>query len=248
MPVPRFAPLQIRVGRLPSTAFLSFSNIDILARMLIGNLNSRVYYVTPEQTEPNGHLVRLVDAAISSGIGLLQYRPKHLTTRQMVEQATVLVSMTRRARVPLIVNDRVDLALAVGADGVHLGADDMPVGHARRLLGPAAIIGATCVTPTDARIAEMDGATYVLVGPVGELSAGVGELGLERVRQVRKATGLPVCVQAEVTVEALRALQALGVEMVCVADLEGEVRVVSTSLQNAVALALEHLAPRHVAP
>ncbi|MDI9586282.1 MAG: thiamine phosphate synthase [Acidobacteriota bacterium] len=216
--------------------------------MLIGNLNSRVYYVTPEQTEPNGRLVRLVDAAISSGIGLLQFRPKRLTTRQMVEQATVLVSMTRRAQVPLIINDRVDLALAVGADGVHLGAEDMPVGHARRLLGPAAIIGATCVTPMDARVAETDGATYVLVGPVGDLSGEAGELGLERVRQVRKATGLPVCVHGDVTVEGLHQLRALGVEMICVADPDGEVETVTRKLQDTVAMALEHLAPRHVAP
>ena len=67
-------------------------------------------------------------------------------------------------------------------------------------------------------------------------------------RQVRKATGLPVCVHGDVTVEGLHQLRALGVEMICVADPDGEVETVTRKLQDTVAMALEHLAPRHVAP
>lgn len=222
--------------------------MDILAPMLIGNLNSRVYYVTPEQPERNGELAGLVQAALRAGVGLIQYRPRQLTTREMVEQASELVRITRAAHVPLVVNDRVDLALAVGADGVHLGAEDMPIGHARRMLGPAAVIGASCATAADARVAEQDGATYALVGPVGDISDVTGALGLERIRIVRKATSLPVCVHGEVTQPVLEALKALNVELVCVSDVQGTPQEVEGALRQTVKLVSLTLEPNHVAP
>ncbi len=218
--------------------------------MLIQDLRSRIYYVTPEQQSPNGDLRDRVQGALSAGAGMVQYRPKHLTTREMVEEGTHLVRMARAARTPLIINDRVDLALAVGADGVHLGSEDMPVAHARRLLGPSAIIGATVADASDARIAEQDGATYALVGPFygPEDQPGSLSLDLERIQIVRDTTMLPVCVHGRIDVEALKSLSSRGVQMVCVCEEDGPGAESGNSVAEAAALVKAHLLPEHVAP
>jgi thiamine-phosphate diphosphorylase len=110
----------------------------------------RLYGIADPERAGGRDLASLVWAAVSGGCTLIQYRDKHAPTRLFVEQARALKATLEGAGVPLLVNDRVDVALAAGADGVHLGQDDMHAADARRLLGRSAIIGITIKTPTQA--------------------------------------------------------------------------------------------------
>ncbi len=134
-------------------------------------------------------------AAIAGGATVVQLREKTLATRQFLEVAVRTRDATRRAGLPLIINDRVDVALAVDADGVHVGPDDMPVGVARRLLGPDRIIGASAGTVAEAVEAERDGADYLGVGSVfatpSKADAGA-PIGTRTVQAIVRAVRIPV--------------------------------------------------------
>jgi thiamine-phosphate diphosphorylase len=110
----------------------------------------RLYGIADPARAGGRDLVALVRAAVAGGCTLIQYRDKETGTRAFVERARAIKAALDGTRVPLLVNDRVDVALAAGADGVHVGQDDMHAADARRLLGPAAIIGITIKTPVQA--------------------------------------------------------------------------------------------------
>jgi thiamine-phosphate pyrophosphorylase len=141
-------------------------------------------------------LVEVVRAALAGGAPAVQLRAKHEPTRAMVELALRLAEETRRAGALLFVNDRLDVALAAGADGVHLGDDDLPLPAARRLAPPEFLIGRSVATPREAAQAVREGADYLGVGPVfATLSkADAGDaIGAEGVRAVCSvAGGVPV--------------------------------------------------------
>lgn len=103
----------------------------------------RVYGLVDPQIAAGRSLAELARAAADGGATLIQLRAKEQSTREMVREAKAIHAALRGTNVPLLINDRVDVALAAGAEGVHLGADDMELADARRLLGPDAIIGAT---------------------------------------------------------------------------------------------------------
>lgn len=137
----------------------------------------------------------VVEAVLQAGCRMIQFREKHLPLPVQVAAAGRVREACRRHGALLLINDRVDLALAVGADGVHLGQEDLPVAVARRILGPGAVIGATCETPEEARIAQEAGADYIGTGPVYATpsKADAGEpYGPAVVRRVSQATHLPV--------------------------------------------------------
>ena len=153
-------------------------------------------YVIADRKAAGGRpILDLVQAAIRGGATVVQLRDKTATTREMVELGRALHELTAATGIPLIVNDRTDVALAIGAEGVHLGVDDMPVVLARQILGPARIIGASPETSEGARQAERDGADYLGVGDVfGTPSKGdAGQpIGLEGLARVVGAVSIPV--------------------------------------------------------
>ncbi|MCJ1311741.1 hypothetical protein MMC25_005414 [Agyrium rufum] len=111
-------------------------------------------------------LVRVVEDAIKGGVTIVQYRDKHSDTAILIETGKKLLRVTKKANIPLLINDRVDVALAVGANGVHLGQDDMDLATARTLLGPDSIIGVSCSTVNEAMAAVIGEATYVGIGTI----------------------------------------------------------------------------------
>ncbi len=162
---------------------------------MLRDIQSRIYFITPAETTDSKQILGLVQAAVRSGVGMIQYRAKHQTTRVMIEQARALLKITRPAQVPLIINDRVDVALAVGADGVHVGQEDMAPNDARRLMGPHAIVGVTAPELAVARQAEYAAANYVSCGPIfaSPTKPEKPPVGIEHLQRLQQAVSVPVC-------------------------------------------------------
>ncbi|HEU0051574.1 MAG TPA: thiamine phosphate synthase [Longimicrobium sp.] len=140
-------------------------------------------------------VVEVVRAALRGGAPAIQLRAKEMGAREMTELARALIAETRTAGALLFVNDRVDVALAAGADGAHLGDDDLPLAAARRIAPPGFLLGMSADSPEGARAAERDGADYVGVGPVyGTASkADAGDaIGTARIAEVAAAVRIPV--------------------------------------------------------
>lgn len=132
------------------------------------DINYSLYLVT-DSTAPiigDKHLPSVVEAAIEGGVTIVQYRDKKSDTADLVRVGKQLHAITKRHNVPLLINDRVDVAQAVGAEGVHLGQDDMDLGTARKILGPDAIIGVTANSIEEAIEAASGGANYLGIGTV----------------------------------------------------------------------------------
>ncbi|MEJ7845648.1 MAG: thiamine phosphate synthase [Acidimicrobiales bacterium] len=146
--------------------------------------------------------VALAEAALGGGAAVIQVRTKAGTDRDRLALAVAVVERCRAAGAGCVVNDRVDLALAAGADGVHLGADDIAVERARAVAGPALLIGGTARDPAAARRLVADGADYLGVGPVWATVSKVGlpaPIGLAMLRAVATAVDVPVVAIAGIT-------------------------------------------------
>ena len=156
-----------------------------------------VYLVTQESLSADRTTLDIVDAAIQGGVDVVQLREKDRSARERYQLGRRLRERTVEADIPFIVNDRVDIALAVDADGVHLGDGDLPVDVAREQLGPDAIIGRSVSTPAAAREAEQTGANYLGVGSIFHTDSKDTEpdesaIGLEQLREIRDATTIPI--------------------------------------------------------
>ena len=154
-----------------------------------------LYLVTDRALSRGRATAEIVRAAVTGGVTCVQLREKHCGTREFLEEARALRVVSRALGIPLIVNDRVDVALAVGADGVHLGQQDMPLADARRLGPPGWIIGVSAESPADAIRAEKEGADYVGVSPVFATPTkadAAPPLGLEGLRNIRAAVKIPL--------------------------------------------------------
>ncbi len=155
----------------------------------------RVYAVTDPGMLGNRRLEDVVGEMFRAGVRIVQLRDKEASTRSLVEQARRLVAVAEAHRGLLVVNDRVDVALAAGAHGVHVGSDDMPVAEARRLLGPRAVLGVSVRTVDEAWEAARAGADYVAashVFPTDTKQVDGPALGLDGVRRLSEASPLPV--------------------------------------------------------
>lgn len=144
-------------------------------------------------TRPLPELERVVEASLQAGVRLVQYRAKEADDRSRLAEAQALRALCRRHGALFLVNDRIDLALAVDADGVHLGQDDLPPALARRLLGPEKLIGRSTHALEQLQQAERDGCDYVGVGPVNATPTKPGRtpVGLEYVRQAAAEARIP---------------------------------------------------------
>ncbi len=155
------------------------------------------YLVTQTDLSAGRSTQTIVDAALAGGIDVVQIREKHASARERLAIARDLRGPTAEAGVSLVINDRVDIALAADADGVHLGDDDLPVEDARELLGEDAIIGRSVSTVEAAREAERAGADYLGVGAVfatgskDDIPEEEYAIGLDRVRDTAAAVDIP---------------------------------------------------------
>jgi thiamine-phosphate pyrophosphorylase len=155
----------------------------------------RLCFIADSEAAAGRDFLQLIGEAVDGGATIVQLRGKKRTSREFLEVGIKAVRLLRPKKIPLIINDRVDIALACEADGVHLGQDDMPLPYARRILGRDRIIGISVATSAEAEAAEKDGADYVGAGPVfGTLSKkDIGPLlGLEGLRLIREKVKIPI--------------------------------------------------------
>ncbi|WP_049924305.1 thiamine phosphate synthase [Halopiger djelfimassiliensis] len=159
--------------------------------------NYGTYLVTQQSLSNGRSTVEIVEAAIDGGVDVVQLREKDTDARWRYELGLEIRELTADAGVDLIVNDRIDIAEAIDADGVHVGQSDLPVEVARDLLGPDAVVGCSTATVDQALEAEAAGADYLGVGTVyGTTSKDVAEykdgVGPERIAEIVDAVSIPV--------------------------------------------------------
>lgn len=183
--------------------------------------NWRTYLVTQASLSGDRTTPEIVRAAIDGGVDAVQLREKETSARSRYELGLKLRELTAEAGVDLIVNDRVDIAQAIDADGVHVGQSDLPVAVARELLGSAAIIGCSTSTVAEAREAEAEGADYLGVGAVYETaSKDVDEdedgIGPERIAAIADAVSIPIVGIGGITADNARPVVEAGAAGVAV--------------------------------
>lgn len=155
----------------------------------------------------------LAELAIRGGADTIQFRQKRGFDRHLLISARRTAAVCRDMGVPLVVDDRIDLAQAVGAQGVHVGQEDLPVGIVRRILGSDAIVGATATTTEQAIRAEEQGATYIGFGPVFRTRSKdnpASTKGLEGLREACRAVRIPVIAISGITPDRVEGVMAAG--------------------------------------
>ena len=158
-------------------------------------INLRLYLVTDRTLSGDRPLEKIVCESVASGVTAVQLREKNSGTREFLEQAFTLRQATTQLGIPLIINDRLDIALACRADGIHLGQDDMQCALARRIAGNDMIFGISVSTLNEALQAETDGADYLGVGPLFTTPTKADALpatGLDVLRSIRRAVRIPL--------------------------------------------------------
>lgn len=159
------------------------------------NIKWDLYLVTDRNWYGGKPIPELVRAAVRGGVTVVQLREKELSSREFLIEALEVKRILDGTGVPLIINDRIDIALAADADGVHLGNNDIPIEYAKKILPAGKIIGLSAESVEDAVRADKKGADYIGVSPVyttptkPELETG---LGIEGLKKIRKVTRLPL--------------------------------------------------------
>jgi thiamine-phosphate pyrophosphorylase len=168
-----------------------------------------LYLCTPDRPD----LAAFVAACIQGGVDVVQLREKHLEARPLLARAAVVAEVCRRHGVPFVLNDRPDLARAAGADGVHVGQDDVPAQVAREIVGPEAIVGLSTHGPADLAGAADEDVDYISAGPVEPTPTKPGRpgTGLGYVTLASARSSVPVFVTGGVTPERIPALAEAGI-------------------------------------
>lgn len=158
-------------------------------------IDGGLYVVTGEEFSAGRTYPEVIEACIRGGARVIQLREKNWPAAKILEVGRYIRSVTKQNNVTFIVNDRVDLALALEADGIHVGQQDISVEVVRKLVGPDMIVGASAGTPEEARKAERDGANYIGVGPVFPTETkkdARSPRGLDLLAKIKNSTKLPV--------------------------------------------------------
>ncbi len=198
------------------------------------------YYLATDSRLTRAGVEADVRAAVDAGCIIVQYRDKDTTGRVLLATARQLAGICR-GRALFLVNDRVDIAFAAGADGVHLGQDDLPIEEARRILGPDAVIGVSAGSAAEAADAQRRGADYIGLGPICATSTkpDAGPVcGIEGIRAVRAAVDIPIVAIGGITLDMAGEVIAAGADaVVAIAAVVGspDVGAAVTAFRRAIA-------------
>lgn len=180
-----------------------------------------LYGITPTPYSDDTWLLKQVRLAIQGGTRVIQFRDKHSEPNQRLDIATKLQTLCREYKIPLIINDDLDLALSIDADGVHLGADDTGLAEARQRLGKDKIIGISCYSDLKlAKQAEQGGANYVAFGRfyASKSKPDAHQAELEILQQAKKQLNIPIVAIGGITVDNASTLLNAGADALAVID------------------------------
>ncbi len=169
--------------------------------------------ITDPGLAPGRNHVAIAREALSGGADMVQLRDKSGNLRELLPQARAIQTLCRSRGAVFIVNDRLDLALAAGADGAHVGQEDLPAEAARQLLGPGRILGVSTHSLEQAEAARLAGADYIGFGPMfptGSKDTGYTPRGLEALREVRAVVDLPILAIGGITLDIVSDVIAAG--------------------------------------
>lgn len=180
-------------------------------------LDTTLYFITDSTGFSEDEFLTRVRSALEGGATILQLREKNRSTREYIDLADKVHELTKEFNVPLIIDDRVDVMLASGAEGVHVGAEDMPVLTARKLIGKDKILGATAKTVEAAKKAYEDGADYLGVGAIYPTTTKVKTVltSTETLDAITKAVPIPVNAIGGLNKDNLDVLNGIGIAGVC---------------------------------
>ena len=180
--------------------------------------DTSLYFITDSTGFTEEEFLRRTEAALQGGVTFLQIREKDRSTREYIALAEKVHALTRKYNVPLIIDDRVDVALAMEAEGVHVGQSDMPVATARRLLGEEKIIGATAKTVPQAMEAYEQGADYLGVGAIYPTTTKVKTVltSTDTLRDICDAVPIPANAIGGLNKDNIDVLAGIPIAGVCV--------------------------------
>lgn len=184
----------------------------------MSKIDYSTYLVTDTDMCPREKLIDVVGEAIRGGVTLIQLREKEISTREFYNEAVLLKELCKKNGVPLIINDRLDIALAVDADGIHVGQSDMPIEVIRRILSRDKIIGLSAGNVHDAEEAVKGGADYLGVGAVFRTATkkDANDVGIEMLEKVRAAVKIPIVGIGGINSNNIEKLYGTGIDGVAV--------------------------------
>lgn len=219
-------------------------------------LDYSLYLVTDRKLSLGRSNLEIIKAALDGGVTVVQLREKDLATRDFYYQAVEAGKILKSRQIPLIINDRLDIALAVDADGVHIGLEDMPLDSARRILGSDKIIGVSVFTPDEARAAESGGADYLGLSPIFITSTKpelTKQIGINGIGAIRAAVKIPIVgigsMNASNAFEAVSAgLDGVAVVsgIVSQKDVAAAAKRIKAEVMRAKGLFLDGMAPEEI--
>ena len=180
--------------------------------------DTSLYFITDSTGFSEEEFLRRTEAALQGGVTFLQIREKEKTTREYLSLARKVHELTRKYNVPLIIDDRLDIALAIDAEGVHLGQSDMPIDLARKTLGPDKIIGATAKTVPQALEAWQQGADYLGVGAIYPTTTKVKTVltSTDTLRDICNAVPIPANAIGGLNQDNIDILAGIPIAGICV--------------------------------
>ncbi|GAC1402115.1 MAG: thiamine phosphate synthase [Ktedonobacteraceae bacterium] len=222
--------------------------MNILRKMSLAP-RLKLHVLTDHTWSRGRDMLTVASAALAGGATVIQLRDKLASTRHLVEEGQALRVLTRECGALLIVNDRIDVALAIDADGVHIGQDeDMPASLARQLLGPERILGISAGNMAEVKIAVAANADYVSIGPIQQtrVKADAGPpIGTTLLRKIAVCVPMPIIAIGGITVESVREIIQAGAIGVAVISAVVGAEDITASAQNFSTVIQEALTSQH---
>ncbi|MBO7691436.1 MAG: thiamine phosphate synthase [Methanobrevibacter sp.] len=177
------------------------------------DIDYSVYLVTDRRNKTDEEFLNIIEEAIKGGTTIVQLREKTASTKEFYELALRVKKITSRYGVPLLINDRIDIALAVDSEGVHIGQDDMPADIAREIIGDDKILGVSASTVEEAKKAEMDSADYIGSGAVFPTATkdDADSVSKEELKEIVDSIDIPVVAIGGITVKNANTLKGSGI-------------------------------------
>jgi len=200
-----------------------------------------VYLITDHTCLHGRDFLQSIEAALRGGVTLVQLREKNVDGGLFLERALAVKALCDRYNIPLLINDRIDIALASKAAGVHLGQEDIPLAAARKLLGSEAVIGISTHNAAEAVAAENAGADYLGVGSIfpTNTKGNASEVGVEMLKEIRRAIKLPIVGIGGINADNCKRVIAAGAEGAAIIsgilgaeDIENQVRKIKKTISG----------------